>query len=895
MITVAVCTYRRFDRLSLCLESLQNQTVSNDNFTLLIIDNSLQPEISIKFKQSLSHISNLNYIITQKCGIAYARNKAVEHCKTEILAFTDDDCILPTNWVETILYSFNNLPNSVAAIGGKVSPLWQNQPPTWVRSKLLYSLAIIDWGEDTIFINHKTNWLLTANAAYRTSALKKTKGFPEHLGRRKKLPLSQEEFFLNQELRNIGYDLVYIPKLEVKHYIPDSRIYEKYFILDSFWHGVSKKLQVYDSIEIAEIEHFIELMSQFLELKLNQYSNTDDYEIIINTLKSFERLGSAFAEEFFSNHSKHDICLSDNLPVIYVVTPSFNSEKFINNTILSVVSQEGNFSIRYHIQDGGSTDGTLHILKKWKELFEENLFPISCNNVIFTYSSNKDKGMYDAILNGFRSMSISDNSFMTWINSDDTVANHAFALIHKIQSEFSPNEVSWITGQASIVYDNIVVKNDTRCYCQELLMNGVCDGEHWFFVQQEGTFFRHWLWKATQDTSAIASFRYAGDWNLWRNFAKYTHLITTNIPLAYFRKNENQLSTDLSQYLEEINNIISREERASAFKKIAENYDLFEKSLKVDYPNYSLKIENKSIFGQAQYFYNHIFGHFIKKQIKNNKNNDKQNKLWQNTKTSRRSLFVILLATGDADQINESLKSLILKDVLYNTTIIIQKLHECNELNTIFNNWTNFLAENIQSSDSKISLMMNDCTCFEQHEALINGLNNLEIKDSDLITWMPPGCVINENFIYIVKEFINNSHLDWFTTNLYAFDKLSEDIAKGYILPSSIIKNGLLDNVHLPALTQPGVFFSKSLLLKSNHLVKTNHITWEWNLWKTFAEFSDLSVINFDIFMQSNQNTLDNIELDYDFINSHIAPNLRTNFYNKILSYLHFVRNIHTI
>ena len=49
-----------------------------------------------------------------------------------------------------------------------------------------------------------------------------------------------------------------------------------------------------------------------------------------------------------------------------IVTPVLNGEKFLDQTILSVVSQAGPFSIRYHIQDGGSKDATLKLLAAWK-------------------------------------------------------------------------------------------------------------------------------------------------------------------------------------------------------------------------------------------------------------------------------------------------------------------------------------------------------------------------------------------------------------------------------------------------------------------------------------------------------------------------------------------------
>src|ERR1700736_6170418 len=49
-----------------------------------------------------------------------------------------------------------------------------------------------------------------------------------------------------------------------------------------------------------------------------------------------------------------------------IVTPVLDGEKFLDQTILSVVSKAGPFTIRYQIQDGGSKDATLKLLAAWK-------------------------------------------------------------------------------------------------------------------------------------------------------------------------------------------------------------------------------------------------------------------------------------------------------------------------------------------------------------------------------------------------------------------------------------------------------------------------------------------------------------------------------------------------
>ncbi|MBK6744385.1 MAG: glycosyltransferase [Hydrogenophilales bacterium] len=89
-----------------------------------------------------------------------------------------------------------------------------------------------------------------------------------------------------------------------------------------------------------------------------------------------------------------------------VVTPSLNSAATINETILSVVSQRGDFAIRYHVQDGGSTDGTIDLLERWNQLLGESNVPwLGCKRVDFSYAVKPDDGVYDALNLAFEHVS----------------------------------------------------------------------------------------------------------------------------------------------------------------------------------------------------------------------------------------------------------------------------------------------------------------------------------------------------------------------------------------------------------------------------------------------------------------------------------------------------------
>lgn len=62
-----------------------------------------------------------------------------------------------------------------------------------------------------------------------------------------------------------------------------------------------------------------------------------------------------------------------------IVTPSFNQAQFIPQTIDSVISQTGDFNIEYFVMDGGSTDNTIKILKKYELQLKNNLKKIKVN------------------------------------------------------------------------------------------------------------------------------------------------------------------------------------------------------------------------------------------------------------------------------------------------------------------------------------------------------------------------------------------------------------------------------------------------------------------------------------------------------------------------------------
>ena len=100
-------------------------------------------------------------------------------------------------------------------------------------------------------------------------------------------------------------------------------------------------------------------------------------------------------------------------PLLSIITVVLNGEKHLEETIKSVLKQKKSFE--YILIDGQSNDNSLKIIKKY-------------SNKISYWSSEKDKGLYDAFNKG---MKLAQGKYIGIINSDDVYTNKAFDIVHK--------------------------------------------------------------------------------------------------------------------------------------------------------------------------------------------------------------------------------------------------------------------------------------------------------------------------------------------------------------------------------------------------------------------------------------------------------------------------------
>ena len=234
------------------------------------------------------------------------------------------------------------------------------------------------------------------------------------------------------------------------------------------------------------------------------------------------------------------------LPTISVVTACLNRANFLDEAMRSVLDQ-GYPNLEYAVVDGGSTDGSVDVIRKYESR-------------LAYWVSEKDNGHFHALNKGFAR---ARGEVMAWLNSDDKYTPWAFEVVGEIFARFP--EVQWVTSLFPILWDSR--GRATRCkYTPGFSKRGFLRGEYLprpsayapYWIQQESTFWRRSLWEKAGGR-VDESLRIAGDFELWARFFEHAELYGVGTPLGGFRVHGDQLSTQHHEkYLQICFDILAR-------------------------------------------------------------------------------------------------------------------------------------------------------------------------------------------------------------------------------------------------------------------------------------------------------------------------------------------------
>jgi glycosyltransferase involved in cell wall biosynthesis len=220
---------------------------------------------------------------------------------------------------------------------------------------------------------------------------------------------------------------------------------------------------------------------------------------------------SMIAAEVFSQPST-------SWPKISLVTPVFNSAHYLEATLRSVLSQ-GYPNLEYIVLDGGSTDGSLDIIRKYEDHLHSRV-------------SEPDRGMYDAINKGFAR---SSGELMGWISATDMLHAGSLFVVGSVFRTFP--QIEWITGRPTGFSDDGMAAEilKLRRWSRWAFLAGANR-----YIQQESTFWRRSLWERA-GSRVDDSRRNASDFELWVRFFRYARLYSVDALIGGFRSHPDSL------------------------------------------------------------------------------------------------------------------------------------------------------------------------------------------------------------------------------------------------------------------------------------------------------------------------------------------------------------------
>jgi GT2 family glycosyltransferase len=212
--SIIVPTYNRPRQIVLCLQSLSRINYPHPRFEVIVVDDGSRPPVQTHISPFFDKM-NLTVLTQENAGPSMARNVGAKSAKGDFLAFTDDDCMPASDWLQTLLLRFKVSPGC-AIVGRSVNVLKDSVYDTASQMLIEYLHA---------YYNHNPNqarFVISNNLSLPTKQFHNLGGFDTGFSR-----AGGEDREFCENLRHFGYRVIYAPEVIVNH--------SHGLIFSSFW------------------------------------------------------------------------------------------------------------------------------------------------------------------------------------------------------------------------------------------------------------------------------------------------------------------------------------------------------------------------------------------------------------------------------------------------------------------------------------------------------------------------------------------------------------------------------------------------------------------------------------------------------------------------------------
>ncbi|HUC80404.1 MAG TPA: glycosyltransferase [Flavisolibacter sp.] len=258
-ISVVICSYNRADYIIQAIESLYFQTLSKEQFEVLVVDNNSTDNTGelVKEYMLLHNDFQLFYLTEPRQGASYARNTGADHAKAELLCFMDDDAIAEKHYLERIVAFFASHP-SATGLGGRIIPKYIPAEPEWMSHYVSSMVGNFDYSKEACEFK-PGKYPLESNMVVRKSDFLAIGGFNTALpGVKGTLRIGGEgkDFFFR--LIALNKKIYYDPAIIVHHVVEVKKLTPAYLYRVASGYGRGEKVRTKAISEWAYVKKIIE-------------------------------------------------------------------------------------------------------------------------------------------------------------------------------------------------------------------------------------------------------------------------------------------------------------------------------------------------------------------------------------------------------------------------------------------------------------------------------------------------------------------------------------------------------------------------------------------------------------------------------------------------------------
>ncbi|HXR75551.1 MAG TPA: glycosyltransferase family A protein [Bryobacteraceae bacterium] len=234
-VSVVISTYNRADSLLAAVSSVLVQDPA-PAYELIVVDNNCADETAERIQQLARRDERLRYVFEPRQGVSHGRNAGVAAARGSIIAFTDDDVSVESNWIAEIRKAFEAKPDH-GCIGGRVLPRWPSPPPSWLKERHWAPLALLDYGQEQTIDAANRRCLITANMAVRREVFDRIGYFRAALQKTAASVCSMEDRDLQERYWRAGGRCWFNPRMIVYAAVQPERLTKSYHRRWRFQHG----------------------------------------------------------------------------------------------------------------------------------------------------------------------------------------------------------------------------------------------------------------------------------------------------------------------------------------------------------------------------------------------------------------------------------------------------------------------------------------------------------------------------------------------------------------------------------------------------------------------------------------------------------------------------------